>query len=191
MDETMPGTSATTHVTTVRAYTPKCEKVFKSAWIPAPEELSDPAIVMAAGVSIERDFSLDVTQYRLVNSVFRELTDLRVTIDKLIYVPTLEAPPDRPYPFVYFITINNQSSETITIRGRKWVITDQLGQKIVVEGDGVVGEFPRLRPGERFSYNSYHAIGTDSVAEGAFIGISDQGKPFIVRIPRFEMQVPT
>ena len=157
--------------------------------MPAPEELSDPAIVIATGVSIERDFALDVTQYKLVSLVFRELTDLRVTIDKIVYVPTLEAPPDRPYPFVYFITIDNQSPETVTIRGRKWVITDQLGQKIVVEGDGVVGEFPRLRPGERFSYNSYHVIGTDSAAEGAFIGISDQG-PFIVRIPRFEMRVP-
>jgi ApaG protein len=159
--------------------------------MPAPEELSDPAIVIATGVSIERDFSLDVTQYKLVSLVFRELTDLHVTIDKIVYVPTLEAPPDRPYPFVYFITIDNQSPETVTIRGRKWVITDQLGQKIVVEGDGVVGEFPHLRPGERFSYNSYHVIGTDSAAEGAFIGISDQGTPFIVRIPRFEMQVPT
>jgi ApaG protein len=158
--------------------------------MPAPEELSDPAIVIATGVSIERDFALDVTQYKLVSLVFRELTDLRVTIDKIVYVPTLEAPPDRPYPFVYFITIDNQSPETVTIRGRKWVITDQLGQKIVVEGDGVVGEFPHLRPGERFSYNSYHVIGTDSAAEGAFIGISDQG-PFIVRIPRFEMRVPT
>ena len=158
--------------------------------MPAPEELSDPAIVIATGVSIERDFALDVTQYKLVSLVFRELTDLRVTIDKIVYVPTLEAPPDRPYPFVYFITIDNQSPETVTIRGRKWVITDQLGQKIVVEGYGVVGEFPHLRPGERFSYNSYHVIGTDSAAEGAFIGISDQG-PFIVRIPRFEMRVPT
>jgi ApaG protein len=125
-----------------------------------------------------------------MHSVFRELTDLRVTIDKLVYVPTLEAPPDRPYPFVYFITIDNQSEETVTIRGRKWVITDQLGQKIVVEGDGVVGEFPRLRPGERFSYNSYHVVGGNSVAEGAFIGVSDQGIPFVVRIPRFEMQIP-
>lgn len=158
--------------------------------MPAPEELSDPAIEIATGGCIEGDFSLDVAQYKLVSSVFRELPDLRVTIDKIVYMPTLEAPPDRPYPFVYFITIDNQSSETITIRGRKWVITDQLGQKIVVEGDGVVGEFPHLRPGERFSYNSYHVIGSDSVAEGAFIGISEQGTPFIVRIPRFEMQVP-
>jgi hypothetical protein len=28
------------------------------------------------------------------------------------------------------------------------------------------------------------------VAEGAFIGISDQSVPFVARIPRFQMQVP-
>jgi ApaG protein len=125
-----------------------------------------------------------------VSLAFRELTNLRVIIDKIVYVPALEAPPDRPYPFVYFITIDNQSSETVTIRGRKWVITDQAGQKIVVEGDGVVGEFPRLRPGERFSYNSYHVIGLNSVAEGAFIGLTDEGVAFVVRIPQFKMEVP-
>ena len=126
-----------------------------------------------------------------VSVAFREVANLRVIIDKIVYVQTLEAPPDRPYPFVYFITIDNQSVETVTIRGRKWVITDQAGQKIVVEGDGVVGEYPRLRPGERFSYNSYHVIGLDSVAEGSFIGLTDEGVPFVVRIPSFKMEVPT
>ncbi|MBV9129181.1 MAG: ApaG domain [Verrucomicrobia bacterium] len=125
-----------------------------------------------------------------VSAVFRELANLRVIIDRIVYMPTLEAPPDRSYPFIYFITIDNQSAETVTIRGRKWVITDQAAQKIVVEGDGVVGEFPRLAPGERFSYNSYHVIGSDSVAEGAFIGLTDQGVPFVVRIPQFKMEIP-
>jgi ApaG protein len=125
-----------------------------------------------------------------VSPAFRELSNLQVIVDKIVYVPALEAPPDRPYPFVYFITIDNQSPETVTIRGRKWVITDQAGQKIVVEGDGVVGEFPRLRPGEKFSYNSYHVIGSDSVAEGSFIGLTDEGVPFIVRIPQFKLDVP-
>jgi ApaG protein len=125
-----------------------------------------------------------------VSSPFRELTDLRVIVDKIVYVPTLEAPPDRPYPFVYFITIDNQSSETVTIRGRKWVITDRAGEKVVVEGDGVVGEYPHLRPGERFSYNSYHVIGSNSVAEGAFIGLTAEGDPFVVRIPQFKMEIP-
>jgi ApaG protein len=128
---------------------------------------------------------------RHVSVALRELANLRVIIDKIVYVQTLEAPPDRPYPFVYFITIDNQSVETVTIRGRKWVITDQAGQKIVVEGDGVVGEYPRLRPGERFSYNSYHVIGLDSVAEGSLIGLTDGGVPFVVRIPPFKMEVPT
>ena len=125
-----------------------------------------------------------------MGSPFRELTDLRVIIDKIVYVPTLEAPPDRPYPFVYFITIDNQSAETVTIRGRKWVITDQGGEKVVVEGDGVVGEYPHLRPGERFSYNSYHVIGSNSIAEGAFIGLTAEGEPFVVRIPQFKMEIP-
>ena len=125
-----------------------------------------------------------------VSAVFRELANLRVIIDRIVYMPTLEAPPDRPYPFIYFITIDNQSAETVTIRGRKWVITDQAAQKIVVEGDGVIGEFPRLAPGERCSYNSYHVIGSDSVAEGAFIGLTDQGVPFVVRIPQFKMEIP-
>jgi len=123
-------------------------------------------------------------------AVYRELPEVRVTVDKVMYVPTLEAPQERPYPFVYFITIDNRSNEVVTIRGRKWVISDDRGQKVVVEGDGVVGEHPRLRPGEHFSYNSYHVIGCHSVAEGSFIGTSEEGGPFITRIPRFEMYIP-
>jgi ApaG protein len=125
-----------------------------------------------------------------MSSSFRELVGLRVHVDKVVYVSSLDAPPERPYPFVYFLTIENQSAETVTIRGRKWVITDAAGAKVVVEAEGVVGEQPRLGPGQRFSYNSYHVIGSDSYAEGAFLGINETGEPFIVRIPRFEMRVP-
>src|SRR5688572_698672 len=96
-----------------------------------------------------------------------ELKGLRVTVDRVVYMPHLEAPDDRPYPFVYFITIHNDSLETVTIRGRKWVVTDAEDQRVVVEGDGVVGKFPHLAPGDHFSYNSYHVIGSRSVAEGA------------------------
>ena len=111
-------------------------------------------------------------------------------IDKVLYMPQLEAPTERPYPFVYFITIDNRSEETVTIKGRKWVVTDSDGGRIVVEGDGVVGKFPQLEPGEKFSYNSYHTIGSDSIAEGAFIGVTEEGEPVVTRIPRFEMKVP-
>src|SRR5438132_855535 len=121
-------------------------------------------------------------------SAITELPGLKARIDRVVLVPHLEAPPDRPFPFVYFITIINQSHETVTIKGRKWVVVDTEGNTIVVEGDGVVGKCPRLEPGESFSYNSYHTIGSDSVAEGAFFGVNEAGEPVFARIPKFEMR---
>jgi ApaG protein len=123
-------------------------------------------------------------------SSFRELNNLCVHVDKVVYMPQLDAPVERPYPYAYFLTIENRSDEIITIKGRKWVVTDAEGGRVVVEGDGVVGKFPRLEPGAKFSYNSYHVIGSDSVAEGAFIGVTAEGEPVVTRIPRFEMKVP-
>ena len=125
-----------------------------------------------------------------MSATITELTGLRATIDRVVHVPHLEAPEDRPYPFVYFITIHNDSAETVTIRGRKWVVTDAEDHRIVVEGDGVVGKSPRLEPGESFSYNSYHVIGSNSVAEGAFFGVTEDGTPVFTRIPAFEMRTP-
>jgi len=121
---------------------------------------------------------------------FRELDTLRVTLDKLVYTPKLETPTERPHPFAYYLTIENCSDETLTIRGRKWVVTDAYGHRVVVEGDGVVGKTPCLKPGERFSYHSYHVIASDSVAEGAFFAVNQAGEAVVTRIPRFEMKVP-
>jgi hypothetical protein len=36
-----------------------------------------------------------------------ELPGLRATVDRVAYMPHLEAPADKPFPFVYFITIHN------------------------------------------------------------------------------------
>ncbi len=123
-------------------------------------------------------------------ATFTELQGLRTTVDRVVYMPQLEAPDDRPFPFVYFITIHNDSPETVTIKGRKWVVTDAGDQCVVVEGDGVVGKFPRLTPGQNFSYNSFHVIRSDSRAEGAFFGVTESGEPVFTRIPRFEMHAP-
>ena len=124
-------------------------------------------------------------------TAIRELEGLHATIDRVVFMPHLDAPEDRPYPFVYFITIHNDSPEPVQIKGRKWVVTDADDQRIVVEGDGVVGKFPRIETGEHFSYNSYHVIATDSIAEGAFFGTTDSGEPVFTRIPSFELRVPS
>ena len=120
-----------------------------------------------------------------------ELTGLRVVIDRVVYMPEAETPPDRPHAFAYFITIQNDSNETVAIKGRKWVIKNDVGQVTAVEGDGVVGEFPELDSGEHFSYNSYHLNNTLICwAEGAYLGVTKEGRKVIARIPRFQMKVP-
>jgi ApaG protein len=120
----------------------------------------------------------------------QELPGFTVAVDEVIYMESLEAPKDRPYAFVYFITISNKSKVPLTVKGRKWIIQSTNRETLVVEGDGVVGQYPRLNPGEEFSYNSYHVISVDSAAHGAFLAAGDDGLPYITQIPRFEMQVP-
>ena len=120
-----------------------------------------------------------------------ELPGLRVTVDNVVYEPCLDAPPERPHPFVYFLTIHNDSAETVRLVGRKWVVTDLgNGSRLVVEGEGIVGERPRLEPGQSFSYHSYHPVAGDSHAEGAFFGTCEDGRPVCVRVPVFALRVP-
>ncbi len=120
-----------------------------------------------------------------------ELENLQVTVDRIVYAPQLQAPPDKPHPFIYFITIHNRSKHTVTIMGRKWVVTESDGDTLVVEGDGVVGQTPQIAPGEDFSYNSYHTVGRNSVAEGAYIGVDESGRRILTRIPKFNLHIPT
>ena len=87
-------------------------------------------------------------------TTIRELDGLRATIDRVVFMPHLDAPEDRPYPFVYFITIHNDSPEPVQIKGRKWVVTDADDQRVVVEGGQTcasdLGEEPRAgRPAAR------------------------------------------
>jgi ApaG protein len=120
----------------------------------------------------------------------RLLEGFGATVDRVIQAPDLPAPPGQPHPFVYFITIRNDSEETVTVKGRKWVVRGEDGKVVAVEGDGVVGCFPRLEPGEHFSYNSYHTVAGPAVAEGAYLAVTDGGEAVMALIPPFELIPP-
>ena len=121
---------------------------------------------------------------------FSPLPGLSVSVDRVRYEPRINAPPERPHPFVYYISIHNSSEETVTIVGRKWIITDlDDGSIEVVEGEGVVGQSPRIEPGKSFSYDSFHRIRRASTATGSFFGRTDANLPVMVRIPHFRMEV--
>ena len=66
-----------------------------------------------------------------------------------------QSDPDEPrYVWAHTVRIDNESEEVVQLRTRHWRITDALGFTDVVNGDGVVGEQPVLRPGEGFEYTS-------------------------------------
>ena len=121
-----------------------------------------------------------------------ELSGLTAQLDKLVYHhggPSL-ASPDKPHAFIYFITIKNESDRTIRLLGRKWVVINADGSRLVIEGDKIVGETPRLAPGEQFSYNSYHVTNCDAEVLGCFHGVDDHGQKIHVTLPPFDMTVP-
>lgn len=116
---------------------------------------------------------------------------LYVTVDRVVYQPQAATPVDRPYCFVYFITIHNDTDKPVTIKGRKWVVTNATGEITAVEGEGVVGETPAIPPGGKFSYNSFHLLDTPTaVAQGSYLGIDSAGRRVLTRIPKFEMAAP-
>ena len=120
-----------------------------------------------------------------------EVPGLTARLDKLTYHhggPSL--PADKPHAFVYHITIQNASDRVVTLLGRKWVVVHADGSRLVIEGDKIVSETPRLAPGEEFSYNSYHVAGCDGTAHGCFHGIDEHGQKIHVMLPPFAMVVP-
>ncbi|MBI3851857.1 MAG: ApaG domain [Verrucomicrobia bacterium] len=122
---------------------------------------------------------------------FLEPPGLRVTVDRVVYQPQVETPADRPHCFVYFISIHNDTDCSVTIKGRKWVVTNARGEVTAVEGAGVIGQFPTIDPGDKFSYNSFHLLDTPTaVAEGSYLGVDAVGRTVLTRIPRFKMMVP-
>jgi ApaG protein len=169
--------------------------------MPAPPLLSDPAIDSTTGaanavVSDSDEVSL-CREGRIIylrgvaGEPIRELPGLWVSVDRVEYNPHEEGTQDRPYGFIYHITIHNDSPRVVTIKGRKWVVTNADNQKLVIEGNGVVGECPRLTPGTQFHYQSYHLIASDSVAEGSYLGQVEDGERVFTRIPSFKMEVPS
>lgn len=119
------------------------------------------------------------------------LPGLTARLDRLVYHHGGKSlPADQPHAFVYFVTIKNASDRIVKLLGRKWVLFQNDGSCIVIEGDKIVGETPRIAPGEEFSYNSYHVTGVDARAQGSFHGVDDLGHRIHVMLPEFEMIIP-
>ena len=93
------------------------------------------------------------------------------------------------FVFAYFIRIANDTETPVRLMRRHWYIFDSNGNVKEVEGEGVVGKQPLIRPGEAHVYNSFSILETfEGAMEGTYLMQRDNGEEFRVSIPRFTLR---
>jgi ApaG protein len=107
------------------------------------------------------------------------------------FVPERSKQNECLYYFGYRIRITNEGTEPGQLISRHWIITDGVGPVEEVRGPGVVGEQPRLGPGELFEYTSACPLHTGyGTMHGSYRMARDDGSTFHVDIAPFELIVP-
>ena len=107
------------------------------------------------------------------------------------YVPERSQPAKNRWFFSYRIRISNRGSIPVQLLNRHWVITDALDRVEEVRGPGVVGEQPRLAPGESFEYTSFCPLATPfGTMEGSYEMVTENGERFWAKIGRFTLSEP-
>ena len=96
------------------------------------------------------------------------------------------------FAFAYRITIENQSKNSVQLTSRFWNIKDSLNHTETVEGEGVVGKKPVLKPGESHTYKSGCLLTSPFGAMSGFYNMVDfsSTRKFKVAIPSFKLSAP-
>ena len=107
------------------------------------------------------------------------------------YLEYQSMPNMNKYAFSYKVTIKNLGKIPVKLISRHWIITDANENIEEVKGLGVIGEQPRLKTNEFFTYTSGTIISTPiGTMHGAYQMIADNGYQFDAKIPLFSLKVP-
>lgn len=90
--------------------------------------------------------------------------------------------------FAYFITIHNMGDQSVKLLKRHWEIEDSCGDSHEVDGEGVIGVQPTIKPGEDYEYNSFCVLKSyHGSMSGYYTMEREDGKMINVRIPKFQL----
>ena len=107
------------------------------------------------------------------------------------YLPDQSDPVKSQFVWAYQVRIENRGDVAVQLRSRHWKITDALGRMKEVKGQGVIGQTPRLNPGEVFEYTSGTPLTTPSgFMGGTYQMVSETGEAFDIEIPTFSLDIP-
>ena len=108
------------------------------------------------------------------------------------YIPEQSDPEENKYVFAYRIVIVNRGSVPAQLISRHWIITDGEGKVQEVRGSGVVGEQPKLAPGESFEYTSGSVLETPvGTMHGSYQMVAEDGHRFEAGISPFSLAMPS
>lgn len=93
------------------------------------------------------------------------------------------------YAFSYYITIENNSSDTVQLLERYWVIFDALNETEYINSEGVVGQTPILKPADVYTYKSNCFLIAQTGAMGGNYKMINHttSNYFLVTIPTFQL----
>ena len=96
------------------------------------------------------------------------------------------------YSFSYTISILNQSKNSVQLKSRHWRIFDSLNSDIIIDGEGLIGEKPIIKPGDSYEYSSGCLIKSTVGAMRGFYNMIDinTGIKFRAYIPIFKLNSP-
>ena len=107
------------------------------------------------------------------------------------YLPQESDPDEGRYAFGYRIVIVNEGDVPAQLLRRHWIIIDGDGHREEVRGPGVVGEQPKLEPGQSFTYTSACPLETPfGTMHGTYQMVTNSGERFDAEIAPFSLGEP-
>ncbi len=96
------------------------------------------------------------------------------------------------FAFGYKITIENQSKDSVQLMERHWLIKDSLNHSETVDGEGVIGKKPVLKPGESHIYTSGCLLTSPFGSMSGYYRMVNftTTKKFKVKVPTFKLSAP-
>jgi len=96
------------------------------------------------------------------------------------------------FAFSYEITIENHSKDSVQLMSRHWEIFDSLNDKEIVDGEGVIGKKPVLKPGESHTYSSGCLLSSPFGAMKGYFNMINftSTRNFRVIVPNFKLSAP-
>lgn len=96
------------------------------------------------------------------------------------------------FAFSYEITIENHGKDTVQLITRHWEIFDSLNELEIVDGEGIIGKKPVLKPGESHTYTSGCLLSSPFGAMNGYFNMINftTTRNFRVMVPTFRLSAP-